>query len=124
MRTINEELSDFGIQTFDNALVFSLSKNPSEIELDLLRNNLVRTSFKRQASWVIFDFSSVLVMSIGDFNHLYKTEQMIHLMGKRTIYSGMTSGLVSTIVYLDIQLYSKFSSRNLSGAFDIIRNNL
>lgn len=79
--------------------------------------NLVRDSGARA---LIIDLSGVRTIDPEEFEAIRRTSDMARLMGARPILSGLSAGVVSSLVDLDADLTDVEATRDLDAAFALV----
>ena len=104
------------MQVIDGRLVATLNAKINGVLLEGFRKDLldkVRDTGVRQ---VIVDVSAILLMDSSDVLYLKDTLDMVGVLGAYPILVGLNKGLVSSLIYLDVDLGSLRTELNLEGA--------
>jgi rsbT antagonist protein RsbS len=87
----------------------------ADFQSDVL--GLVRDSGARA---VIVDLSGVETIDPEEFEALRRTSDMVRLMGAQPVLSGLSAGVVSSLVDFDVNLTNVEAARSLDAAFALI----
>ena len=87
----------------------------ADFQSDVLE--LVRDSGARA---LIVDLSGVETIDPEEFEALRRTSDMVRLMGARPVLSGLSAGVVSSLVDLDVNLTNVEATRSLDAAFALV----
>ena len=115
--------------TEDARIPLQISRNciVASVQLDLrpdvlasLRTDLLDLLGKSGAQAVVIDLSGLQTIDREEFEALRRTSDMARLMGARSVLSGLTPGVVSSLVDLDVNLIDVEATRTLDAAFALI----
>ena len=115
--------------TEDARIPLQISRNciVASVQLDLrpdvlagLRTDLLDLLGKSGAQAVVIDLSGLQTIDREEFEALRHTSDMARLMGARSVLCGLTPGVVSSLVDLDVNLTDVEATRTLDAAFELI----
>lgn len=90
--------------------------------LDNLRQDLLAfVDTHKQAYGVVFDLSGVKILDAHNFETLEKIIKAVGIMGLRVAICGMASGIVSSIVDMDINIKNIQTALNLNEAIILLQ---
>jgi anti-anti-sigma regulatory factor len=104
------------LQQLQGVLVAALPSALTPALLLHLRHGLLEAASGAQLRAVLVDVSAVEVMDALDYLSLCETASMCRVMGRTAIVCGLTPGVVSSLVDLDVDAHAVHTARDVSSA--------
>lgn len=104
------------LQQLQGVIVAAL---PSALTPELLlqlRRDVLAAAPGAELRGVLLDVSAVEVMDAQDFRSLCDTASMCRVMGRRVIVCGLTPGVVSCLVDLNVNVYAVHTALDVDSA--------
>ena len=93
---------------------------PAELSddvLDVVRDAILSGLARPAVNGVILDVSAVELLGVEEFRYLRETAAMAGLMGSRTVWVGLTPGVVSALIDLDANVAGVDATLSVDDAF-------
>jgi rsbT antagonist protein RsbS len=104
------------LQQLQGVLVAALPDSLTPAVLQQVRSEVLEAALRTRSRAVLLDASAVDVMDSADFRSLCETAQMCTAMGRPTILCGLSPGVVSSLVDLDVDVQAVDTARNVEAA--------
>jgi len=101
------------MQLSNGCLVVSIQVDLAPETMNDLRKQLLEKVKDTGATAVIFDMSGMDIIDDREFEDLKQTIKMLHLMGVRSVLSGLKPAIISALTALDVDL------QGVNGAMDL-----
>lgn len=109
------------LQRMQGVLVAALPSFVTPALLLQLRRDVLGATAGAALRGVLLDASAVEVLDALDFRSLCQTAQMCRVMGRPAIVCGLTPGVVSSLVDLDVDAHAVETARDVeSGLSQIV----
>ena len=118
------ETSGVAMNVVDGWLVATLQVDLNRRVLEAFQEEVLHKLQNTGARGLIFDCSAVELLDSEDFAHLKRTTSMASLMGTRSVFVGLSPGIVSSLVELDVDLEGVQGALSLEDAFALGRKDL
>ena len=103
MEGIETDLSTSVTQINGNLLV-SLTNEMTDTKIDEITDLITTRAYKTDVDGTVLNFSAVTVMDSYTFTAFEKISKALMLMGVRVIWVGLSPGVVSALMDLNIEL--------------------
>ncbi len=105
----------------EGCLVATLQFDLNRRVLATLQEDVLQRLQETGARGLILDCSAVALMDSEDFARLKRMTAMASLMGTRTVFVGLSAGIVSSLVELDVDLDGVHAVQTLEDGFELCK---
>ncbi|UCE63669.1 MAG: STAS domain-containing protein [Nitrospirota bacterium] len=118
---MNIEPSKVAMNLVNGCLVATLQFDLNRHILDSFREEILQKLQETGARGLLLDCSALTLMDSEDFEGLKRMTEMAALMGTTTVFVGLSAGIVSSLVELDVDLDGIHAALTLEDAFDRVK---
>ncbi|MDD9939905.1 MAG: hypothetical protein OXU20_02470 [Myxococcales bacterium] len=109
------------LQLSRGVLLATLPTHLTAAGLQRLRADVLQRAPDAAIRGVVLDASTVEIMDASDYQSLSETLRMCMIMGRPSLMCGLTPGVVSSLVELDIDPDALVAVRDVEAALDFLR---
>ena len=113
MLNSNNFSSESAINIINECLIFTLPQELNREVLGVIKRDILNKINEQNLIGVIIDFCSINVIDSFEFEKIVELIKVIELLGLRGIIVGLQPGIVSTLIYLNINTDSLTTCFNL-----------